>query len=168
MNPFFPKAEYRNAYEIPYADLFRNGTRGLIFDIDNTLVLPDAPADKRSRDLFAALNEMGFKTCLLSNNKERRVQSFSEDVGTFFICRANKPSVKGFRKAMDLMGTDEGSTVSIGDQLFTDIWGANRAGMSAILVTPQTEKEEIQIIAKRILEKPFLFFYHRKKNKKTH
>lgn len=64
------------------------------------------------------------------------------------------------------MGTDKGSTVMIGDQLFTDMWGANKAGIRSILVKPVDKHEEIQIIIKRRLEKIVMHFYLKKENRK--
>ena len=68
-----------------------------------------------------------------------------------------------YRKAMEIMGTDETNSVFIGDQLFTDVWGAKRTGISNILVKPIHPKEEIQIVLKRYLEKIVLYFYARSK-----
>ena len=76
---------------------------------------------------------------------------------------AHKPSTKNYIKAMELMQTDRGNTVFIGDQLFTDVWGAKRTGMKSILVKPINPKEEIQIVLKRYLEKIVLYFYARSK-----
>ena len=64
---------------------------------------------------------------------------------------------------MDLMGTTPENTLFVGDQLFTDVWGAKRAGIYSILVKPIHPKEEIQIVLKRYLEKIVLFFYYRQK-----
>lgn len=167
MNPFYPTTDYPGTYEIPFERLYEKGVRGIIFDIDNTLVLPDAPADGRSRELFRRLHGMGFATCLVSNNRERRVASFAEEVGSAYVFKADKPFRKGFLMAMRQMGTDRASTVSVGDQLFTDIWGANRCGISSVLVKPMTYREEPQIVLKRLLELPFLFFYrHSRKAEK--
>ena len=80
-----------------------------------------------------------------------------------FIENAHKPSVKNYNRAMKLMGTDRTNTVFIGDQLFTDIWGAKRAGIRNILVKPIHPKEEIQIVLKRYLEKIVLHFYLKEK-----
>lgn len=66
---------------------------------------------------------------------------------------------------MKLMGTDLESTIFIGDQLFTDVWGAKRIGMRNILVRPIGKKEEIQIVLKRYLEKIVLYFYWKDKKK---
>ena len=88
---------------------------------------------------------------------------FNEEIQVHYIYDAHKPSVKNYQKAMELMGTDLHSTIFIGDQLFTDVWGAKRAGIRTILVKPIHPKEEIQIVLKRQLEKIVLYFYMRKK-----
>lgn len=72
---------------------------------------------------------------------------------------------KGYRHAMNLMGTNEKNTLFVGDQLFTDIYGANRTGIHSILVAPMHPKEEIQIVLKRYLEKIVLRSYYKKKQR---
>ena len=91
---------------------------------------------------------------------------FNDDVQVNYIFKAGKPSVRNYKKAMEKMGTDEQNTLFVGDQIFTDVYGANRAGIRTILVKPIHPKEEIQIVLKRYLEKIVLFFYKRyvKKN----
>src|SRR5699024_12325217 len=59
-----------------------------------------------------------------------------------YINNANKPSTKNYIRAMELMGTDRSNTVFVGDQLFTDVWGAKRTGIRSILVKPIHPKEE--------------------------
>ena len=163
---FFPDEYVVSTYVIPFDKLYEEGYRGVIFDIDNTLVPHGAPADKRAKKLFATLKELGFEACLLSNNKEARVKMFNDDVQVNYIYDAHKPSTKNYLKAMELMGTDLSNTIFVGDQLFTDVWGAKRTGIYSILVKPIHPKEEIQIVLKRYLEKIVLFFYDRKINKK--
>ena len=162
---FFPDEYVASTYVIPFEKLYEEGYRGLIFDIDNTLVPHGAPADKRAKKLFAKLKELGFEACLLSNNKEPRVKMFNDDVQVNYIFDAHKPSIKNYQKAMELMGTDLSNTIFVGDQLFTDVWGAKRTGIRNILVKPIHPKEEIQIVFKRKLEKIVLYFY--KKQKRT-
>lgn len=163
---FYPK-EYRgSAYEIDFDELAKNGYRGVIFDIDNTLVPHGAPADEKAEKLFSHLKEIGMDACLLSNNKEPRVAMFNEKIGVHTIHKGGKPNPKGYKKAMELMGTDEKNTLFVGDQLFTDVWGANLTGIYSILVKPIHPKEEIQIVLKRYLEKIVLFFYLREQKKK--
>ncbi|MCD8364933.1 MAG: YqeG family HAD IIIA-type phosphatase [Clostridiales bacterium] len=158
---FYPDIYVDSAYSIDYDGLFADGYRGLIFDIDNTLVTHGAPADERAKELFSHLKELGFSSCLLSNNKEPRVKMFNDEVHVHYIFDAHKPSVEGYERAMELMGTDRDSTVFIGDQIFTDIFGANRAGIPTIMVKYIYWKEEIQIFFKRRLETIVLLCYRR-------
>ena len=160
---FYPDEYVDSTYRIPFEKLYEEGYRGIIFDIDNTLVPHGAPADERAKELFARLKAIGFDCCLLSNNQEPRVKMFNDDVHVNYIFDAHKPSVKNYQKAMELMGTDAESTIFIGDQLFTAVWGAKRTGIRNILVKPIHPKEEIQIVFKRYLEKIVLFFYERRK-----
>lgn len=162
---FYPDDYKASTYLIDFEDLYHLGYRGLIFDIDNTLVPHGAPADVRSMALFGRLREIGFDTCLISNNQEPRVKPFAEKVKSKYIFNAHKPSTKNYKRAMELMGTDKDTTIFIGDQLFTDVWGAKRTGIRSILVKPIHPKEEIQIVLKRYLEKVVLHSYKKDKNR---
>ncbi len=162
---FYPDVYVDSAYGIDYESLYADGYRGLIFDIDNTLVTHGASADERSIALFARLKEIGFLCCLISNNDEERVNRFNDSVRVLTVCKAHKPSPEAYERAMEQMGTDRDSTVFIGDQLFTDIHGANRAGIPSILVKFIDRKEEIQIILKRRLEVIILLCYRRYRKK---
>jgi len=106
---------------------------------------------------------LGFDTCLISNNRKPRVKSFSEKVKSRYLYDAHKPSKKGYRKAMKQMGTDTAHTLLIGDQLFTDVYGARRVGIHSILVKPIHPKEPLQVVLKRCLERIVLYFYKRSK-----
>lgn len=163
---FFPDEYLDSAYQVDYEALYEEGYRGIIFDIDNTLVPHGAPADERAEQLFARLKKLGFSCCLLSNNQYNRVSSFNRNIQVRFIENAHKPSTKNYVKAMELMGTNLDNTVFIGDQLFTDVYGAKRTGMRNILVKPIHPKEEIQIVLKRKLEKIVLCFYRKEQRKR--
>lgn len=160
---FFPDEYLASTYVIPFEELYEEGYRGVIFDIDNTLVPHGEPADARAKKMFLRLKEIGFASCLLSNNQEARVKMFNEEIQTNYIYNAHKPSVKNYEKAMEIMGTDKSNTLFVGDQLFTDVWGAKRTGIRNILVRPIHPKEEIQIVLKRYLEKIVLYFYKKKR-----
>ena len=95
------------------------------------------------------------------------MKSFAEQVKRPYIYKGGKPGAKGYKKAMETMGTDVKNTLFVGDQLFTDIWGANRLGIQTVLVKPINPKEEIQIVLKRYLERIVLFFYFRSIRKKS-
>lgn len=157
----FPTRLADSAWDIPYEELYARGIRGLIFDIDNTLAPHGAPDDGRAEALFSYLRAAGFRTCLLSNNREERVAPFAGRVESAYVCRAGKPAGRGYRQAMEKMGTQTSSTVLIGDQIFTDIYGAGRLGMERILVKPICPREEIQIVLKRIPERLVLWLYRR-------
>ena len=167
LHMFYPDEYLDSTYEIDFDLLYKKGYRGVIFDIDNTLVPHGAPADARAEALFSYLESIGFSCCLLSNNQRTRVELFNKNIGVNFIEDAHKPSVKSYQKAMKMMGTDTENTLFVGDQLFTDVFGARRTGIHSILVKPIHPKEEIQIVLKRYLEKIVLHFYlkeqHRKK-----
>lgn len=160
---FYPDQEKDSAYRLDYEGLYVKGYRGIIFDIDNTLVPHGAPADKQAIRLFKRLHRIGFDTVLLSNNKEPRVQSFAQQVQSKYIYKAGKPSPEGYLKAMELMNTTKEKTIFVGDQLFTDVWGAKKLGIITYLVKPIHPKEEFQIVLKRKLEQVVLYFYHRQK-----
>lgn len=163
---FYPDEYVDSTYIIDFEGLYKAGYRGIIFDIDNTLVPHGAPADERSIALFTKLKTLGYRIMLLSNNKEPRVKMFNDAVGVDYIYKAGKPAVGNYRKAMEKMQTNKENTLFVGDQLFTDVWGANKAGIHTFLVKPIHPKEEIQIVLKRYLEKVVLFFYKRSLRKK--
>ena len=160
---FFPDAYMDSTYVIDFEKLYKEGIRGVIFDIDNTLVPHGAPADERAIRLFARLRSIGLDYCLISNNQLPRVKPFADAVQAKFVEDAHKPSRKNYLKAMKLMHVDLDSCIFVGDQIFTDVYGAKRCSMRTILVKPLHPKEEIQIVLKRYLEKIVLYFYQKEK-----
>jgi hypothetical protein len=155
----YPGEYVESTYRIDFRKLYQEGYRGIIFDIDNTLVPHGAPADERAISLFGKLKALGYSCVLLSNNQEPRVKMFNDAVHVQYIYKAGKPKPSGYRRAMAMMGTDTTNTIFVGDQIFTDVCGANLAGIRTVLVKPIHPKEEIQIVFKRLLEKPVLFCY---------
>ena len=162
----YPMEDWNSAYEEgEYQRLYESGFRGIIFDIDNTLVEHGAPVNEAAVALVEKLRRMGFAVCFLSNNGEERVSSFCQKLDAVYIYKAGKPGIKGYGAAMELIGTTKDQTVSVGDQIFTDMWGANRAGVYSVLVKQIGKKEEFQIVLKRYLERIVLYFYQRRKSK---
>ena len=100
LETFYPNEIQDSTYDIDFESWRKKGYKGVIFDIDNTLVPHDADADERSKVLFARLKELGFSTMLLSNNKEPRVKRFAKQVGSEYIFKAGKPGRKNYVKAM--------------------------------------------------------------------
>ena len=147
----YPDEEYRSSYEIPYESYYQKGFRGILFDVDNTLVEHDQPVTIEAIALFEKLRKIGFEVCIISNNKEPRVKPLADTLGAKYVYKADKPSAKGYVQGMEHMGT-------------TDIWGAKRAGVYAVLVHPIAKHEEIQIVLKRKLEWFVLRRYHKKRS----
>lgn len=125
-------------YDIDLSALKAAGIRLLLADLDNTLVPYGValPTDEVSA-WNQQLKEQGITLFVLSNNRHaNRPRIFSEGLGVPFIGHAGKPGVKGFYKAMEQMGVTAQQTALVGDQIFTDVLGGNRAGVTTILVKP--------------------------------
>lgn len=162
---FYPDEYFKSIDEVDFEKYYKQGIRGIISDIDNTLVPHGFPADGHIIKVFEKIHSLGIDTCLISNNKEPRVKPFADAVQSKYIFDAHKPGIKNYVKAMELMGTDRKSTLFLGDQIFTDVWGANRAGIKSIMLEKIDPKEEIQIVLKRIPEKFVLWRWGKNKNK---
>lgn len=163
MSKFFPTIYFDKKEDIPIEKYYDMGYRGILFDIDNTLVPHDEPVDEKAMIFVERLKKIGFGICLISNNDEVRVKTFADPLGVNYVYKAWKPKREGYLLGMKTLGTDINNTLFVGDQIFTDIWGANRAGMYSILLDPINPKEEIQIILKRIPEKLIKYIYRCKK-----
>lgn len=162
LKQFYPDEWVESVYVMSWETLAGQGIKGVIFDIDNTLVPHGVPADERVLGFISRLKDLGFQICLLSNNKEPRVSAFAAQLDLPYISKAGKPGRAGYLRAMEKMGTGRSTTVFVGDQLFTDVYGAKRTGIHSILVKPINPKEEIQIVLKRYLENIVLYFYKKK------
>jgi HAD superfamily phosphatase (TIGR01668 family) len=140
--------------EIDLLSLVNQGFQGVILDLDNTII-PWAGSTMRPEILDWLLNikQLGFKVCLVSNNRPRRVQEIAASLGIPFVSQAGKPLKRGFRQALALLAIPENQTVVIGDQLFTDVLGGNRLGMHTIWVMPLSTEEFITTKVVRWLEK---------------
>lgn len=167
-NKFIPTKIYDDIYKITPDALTAVGVRGLILDIDNTLVTYDDL--KPTESVLAWLNSMheaGIQTAFVSNNNHERVSCFCEDFACYYHGDSGKPSTKYLYEAMKYMGTTSSDTVAVGDQIFTDVYAAKRAGMRAFLVPPIKDVPTLFFKFKRLLEKPFLRKYRRMERMKS-
>lgn len=155
----FPYEYVDSVFSIDYQKLVQKGYKGIIFDIDMTLVPHGADSTKEIDALFKTLHELGLKTLLLTNNSEERVRRFTKNIDTLYLCDANKPEPEGFLKAVEMMEIQKEETVYIGDQIFIDIYGANKCGIANILVHYVTAEAEKKIGIRRNLEKIILKLY---------
>lgn len=167
MEIFFPKTIIEKVQDIDLDKLKHKGIKGLILDIDNTLVPPFMKeADKNALNWIDKVKDNGFKLCIVSNATKRRVNRFNENIGLEAIYRASKPVGRAFRKALKLLNLKACEAAVVGDQIFTDIYGGNRLGIYTILVRSINKKESIFVKLKRYPEKYILRKYSEKKNRK--
>lgn len=161
---FYPYEYVDSVFSIDYQKLKQKGYKGIIFDIDNTLVHHGDDSTPEIDKLFEQIHSMGLKTFLLSNNGAERVKSFIQNIDTLFICNADKPNTTGFFSAVEMLHIKKEEALVIGDQIFTDILGANRCGIACILVKFIRLKTETGIGKKRYFESLLLKCW--KKNQK--
>jgi HAD superfamily phosphatase (TIGR01668 family) len=161
---FFPDAAYDDIYAIDMARLKDNGISGLILDIDNTLAVSgEAKPGARLMEWLSRARADGFDIVILSNGGRQRVSTFADGLGLCAVCKASKPSAHGFAKAARLMRLDRSQACMIGDQLFTDVYGAARIGIYAIYVKPIRVRELFTVMLKRIPEKIILRAYRKRR-----
>lgn len=160
---FYPYAYVDSVFAIDYQKLYRQGYRGIIFDIDNTLVHHGDDSTPEIDALFSKIQKIGFQTLLLSNNTEERIQSFLKNIDSLYIHDARKPETAGYYKAAEMMGLQKDKIIFIGDQVFTDILGANQCGFANILVKFIRIDENAPIGKRRHVENIILKFYKRNK-----
>ena len=155
-----PEYYFDTVYDIPLALFKKEKVRCVLLDIDNTLVPYDVPEPtEENRKWFALLAENGIRVVFVSKNKPDRVKLYAEALGFPYVFKAGKPLTKKIRTLLKAQGIDTNDCLAVGDQIFTDVCGANLAGIRTILVKPIHPKEEIQIVLKRRLEAIVLFFY---------
>lgn len=134
LKSFKPDEYVNSVFEVNYEKLYAAGFRGLIFDIDNTLVYQDEDSTPEVEALFERLRLIGFKTVILSNNSEERVSRFAKKVSSPYLSGAHKPLKSGYECALSILGVGREQAVFLGDRLLTDILGARRSGIRCILV----------------------------------
>ena len=140
------------------------GVKGIVLDIDNTLEPYENPTPSAPLlAWFDSLANAGIKAAFVSNNNATRVELFNKNLGFPAYFKAGKPFSKKMRLAMRDMGTDRSNTIMMGDQVFTDVWAAHNAGIRAILVPPIKDKTDPLTKFKRLLERPIMKRYFRRK-----
>lgn len=167
MEFLYPKEYVKNVSEIDFRALYRKGYRGVMFDVDNTLVpfnLMVAPEELIA--FIDELKEIGFKVGLVSNNTTKRVAALNEKLGLPMMPNAMKPFTIKLRRMMKMLGVGHKEAVFVGDQLFTDVWVGNRMRLYTVLVEPIQRKEQMVTKIKRGLEAKIIRRYEQhQKNK---
>ena len=166
---FYPTMYRRRITDVMAEDLHRLGVRGILLDVDNTLTTHDNPnLTDGVREWLDRMQEEGFLLLIVSNNVEERVSSFAEKIGLPFCAHARKPLPCGYKQAAALLGISKKECVAIGDQIFTDILGANFSGISSVLLEPiEPEVEQKFIAFKRKVERLLLNNRHQRRRREN-
>lgn len=132
-----PREYYASVLDIDPVALVSRGYKGVLLDVDNTLMpRTDTEVPAKMAQWVRCLQEAGLATLVLSNSFQGRVASAVEELGCEFVGKAMKPLPGGFKRAEELLGLKPRELVMVGDQTYTDILGANLAGIHSILVMP--------------------------------
>lgn len=158
---FYPHAYAKSVFAIDYGAVYDHGYRAVLFDIDNTLVAHGADATEPVEELLRRLPELGLTPVLLTNNNEARVRRFLRNVDCLFVCDADKPRRTGYEQALALLQLPRNRVLVVGDQVFTDILGANRCGLDSVLVRFIGADTETHLGKRRTLEQMILRCYFR-------
>lgn len=151
---FLPSEFVKSVFDILPERLLEKGIRGIITDLDNTLVEWDRPeATPKLASWLKSMKDAGIQVTIVSNNSELRVKSFADPLGIPFIYKARKPMGKAFRKALHTMDVKREEVVVIGDQLLTDVVGGNRLNLHTILVVPVAKSDGFFTRFNRLVER---------------
>ena len=149
----YPRIYVDTLLDIPRDKLRELNISAFIIDLDNTITEWNSN-ELRSEveEWFGLIKDEGFKACILSNNGESRIKKVADRLGIPFIHRAGKPRRRSFHSAVALLGVSADEAAVVGDQIFTDILGGNRAGLFTILVKPLARREFLGTKFNRTLE----------------
>ena len=137
--------------------LKRKHIKGIVLDIDNTLTTHNNPVPPQSSmDWLARVKKAGIKLIIVSNNKPPRVEPFAQLLDLEYVANGRKPLTYGINEAVRRMGFEKCDIAAIGDQIFTDIMGANLAGIRSCFVYPLEPETSLPFRFKRTIEKPLL------------
>lgn len=162
----YPKYCVKSVYELDERFYTSNGIKAVIFDIDNTLVTHDTPEPPQELlEYFENLGQWGIKYAIASNNKRSRVELFCKNLGVPYIHRAAKPLKLCLKRLLRYFAVDAKSVCLVGDQLFTDVFGANRMGFLSVLVTAVGEDETGFVSFKRVFERMLMKQYNKSRQR---
>ena len=153
----YPDFYLNNILDITIPFLKENNIKGLILDVDNTLIDFDKKLLEGAENWAQMLKENGIQLCILSNsNQKEKVEKVATNLQIPYFYFAKKPLKSGFKKAKEILGLENKQIAAVGDQIFTDVIGANRSHMISILVEPIGEKDIWITKVKRPLEKAII------------
>ena len=149
----YPKLYLDNLQQITIELLKKYQIKALILDVDNTLINYEKQMPEGTKKWCANLKKEGIAFCIVSNTNQReKVEQVANQLEIPYFYFAMKPLKKGFQKAIGIFGLKEENIAAVGDQIFTDIWGANRSHLFSILVKPIEKKDILITKLKRPIE----------------
>lgn len=159
---FVPDRIFEQMSDITPAVVSSARIRGLVLDIDYTLAPRDVPLpDSGIIRCLGELNRAGVKLYIISNNHRGRVSRFAGALGVPFTCNGMKPLPAAFRRAVRQMGLLPHEVAAVGDQIYTDVFGAHLAGLQAWMVRPVGVSCSVFYRFRRWLERPFVNRFYR-------
>lgn len=163
LKKFLPDEHVKSIFDIHPEDLKKRGIKGIITDLDNTLVEWDRPnATPELIKWFEQIKKHNILVTIVSNNNEIRVKEFADPLQIPFIFQARKPLVRAFNKAVSQMEIKKEEAVVIGDQLLTDVLGGNRSGFHTILVVPVAQTDGFITKFNRFAERRIMNWFRKK------
>lgn len=157
MENLYPDMYQKSIYTINYEKLKENGIKCLLFDLDNTCIpYTDKVPNKKLKNLFEDLQDMGFKVIIFSNSHKKRLEPFKKELLVDCCPNARKPWKKSFLKVLNKFKFELSEVAIIGDQFYTDIWGGNRVGITTVLVNPMSNTDMFFTRFARKIEKKLL------------
>ncbi|MGN0579350.1 MAG: YqeG family HAD IIIA-type phosphatase [Ruminococcus sp.] len=154
---FKSTAAFRRVTDITPEILKKLNIRGLILDLDNTLTTHDNPRPADGvLEWIDLMKREGIRLMIVSNNHPPRVRPFAEMLGLPFVSEGKKPLTKGFKEAAAKIKLPRESIAAVGDQIFTDVLGANLMGIKMLYVVPIEHEKTMFFKVKRKLEIPFI------------
>jgi uncharacterized protein len=163
LKKFLPDQHVKSIFDITPESLKQKGVKGIITDLDNTLVEWDRElATPKLIEWFDDMKNNEIQVTIVSNNNQIRVGAFSDPLGIPFIYRARKPLGFAFQKALKTMGLQKNEAVVIGDQLLTDVFGGNLSGFHTILVVPVAKTDGVFTRINRQIERRLLNWFRKK------
>ena len=159
----YPKLYCKNVIKITPEYLKENNIKALILDVDNTLLDFDLKIVEGLKEWHDEIRANGIKCIILSNsNKTTKVKMVADLLGINYIKFAMKPLKRGFKKAQKELNLPNENIAVVGDQIFTDVIGANSSKMHSILVEPLAEKDLWMTRFKRPIEELVVKSYLKK------
>jgi uncharacterized protein len=160
---FLPNDYVKSVYDITPEFLMERNIKGIITDLDNTLVEWDRPlATPELIHWFKQMQDVGIQIVIVSNNNEKRVHEFASPINIPFVYKAQKPLGKSYKKALSILNLQKEETVVVGDQLLTDILGGNKSGFHTILVVPVVQTDSRVTRFNRMIERRILKSFNKK------